>query len=138
MTLRRPLLVALLLAAALLAALASGGFSASELDRNVEVQIVDDGAALVDLDVTCRVIEHTDEDGTVTNTEFEVQGHVTNTLGGDIVIEEVEGYDQMDAVDGYIGDTDFEITFGSSPTRITVRVSMNRITARITTTDVGC
>ena len=63
MKLERPLLAALLLTAALFAALASGGFSAADLNRNADVEIVDDSEALVDVDVLCHVIEHTNKRG---------------------------------------------------------------------------
>ena len=124
----------LLLAAVLVAALASGGFSASELDRNVDIEVVDDSNALVNVDTSCSVMKYTNEDGEVTDRKYDLDGDVTSNIGGEI--EEIRSDERID----YSSTTSnsFELRFDNEPSEITVVVKANVVTAQVTTTDFSC
>ena len=125
----------LLLAAVLVAALASGGFSASELDRNVDIEVVDDSNALVNVEVTsCSVTEHTNQDGEVTDREYDLKGHITSNIGGEI--EEIRSDEAISQED--INGKEFKLEFDNEPSEITVVVKANVVTAQVTTTDFSC
>lgn len=123
-----------MLAAVLVAALASGGFSASELDRNVDIEVVDDSNALVNVDTSCSVMKYTNEDGEVTDRKYDLDGDVTSNIGGEI--EEIRSDERID----YSSTTSnsFELRFDNEPSEITVVVKANVVTAQVTTTDFSC
>lgn len=124
----------LLLAAVLVAALASGGFSASELDRNVDIEVVDDSNALVNVDTSCSVMKYTNEDGEVTDRKYDLDGDVTSNIGGEI--EEIRSDERIDH--SSTTSNSFELRFDNEPSEITVVVKANVVTAQVTTTDFSC
>jgi len=88
MTLRRPLLAALLLAAALFAALASGGYSAAEMDRGAEISVVDHDDALVKVPkARADFHEYENDEGETVSVCKGTDVTVENQLGRPITVE---------------------------------------------------
>lgn len=147
MTYRRLAAGTLILALAC-AALASGGFSAMELDRNVAVEVVDDEHAIVGVEA-CYVPNERAQDATDgnENSATPVRIELTNRLAGGVRIEEVDGdtdplgahyHPRADSLNNDVRGTNvlvheaFILPFSPRPSEVTVVVSMNNITAQIT------
>lgn len=144
MTSKRLAAGALVLALAL-AALASGGFSAMELDRNVEVEVVDDGSAMFSAEA-CYVPDERAQNATEwnQNNTTPVRIEVTNSFGGQLRIESVDGDSEIVSANPLrrtngpagVRSNEFVVPFRSTPSEITIVVSSNGVTAQITVTDI--
>lgn len=75
------------------ATLASGGFSATEMDRNVDIVIADHGDALVEVSAETDARPKYNENGTKIGIIEETDVTITNQLGHDLTVDRIGGYD---------------------------------------------
>lgn len=94
------LVIAALLFAIALAMLPTGGFSASELDREVTVSVVDHDEAYVGVDAYVRtesnVVGYTTDGEEITETERKTHVTVTNRFNQPITVTSIDGDPTLD------------------------------------------
>ena len=112
-----------LLFALVFASLASGGFSASELNREADISVADHGEALIDVSAETDVTPIY-KNGTIVDTIEQTDVTVTNQFGHDLTIDQVGG----DDIDEELPIHGTEMwTIDGCPQRVTIHIHATRI-----------